>query len=379
MKECIIVLLLVGLLSTYQGKSQGCVAVRSNGTCGGMNGNGFNLLQGETQVFTAFRHFRSFRHFRGDHEESERVANGTEVVNLSNFLDIGASYGLTDRWFVTAVIPFVFHDRSSMYEHGGNPPNGLGQRHHTQSSGIGDIRLNMAYWLFAPGIHSFNYSVGVGVKLPTGNYHYTDLFYNQGSSRNENTEQVVDQAIQPGDGGTGWTLELQGFHQLSQRWNLSSNFFYMVNPKETNGILTRNGRSEFSCPDQYGARLGTAFIAGRGFSAYLGGRWEGVPAEDLIGGSAGFRRPGYAISAEPGIGYNSGPWSLFASAPLAVYRNRTQSYEDKQRTLTTGTYSHGDAAFADYLLSINVSYRFGMHAMPSHEVPSIQEAAGIHR
>ncbi|HEY5393165.1 MAG TPA: hypothetical protein VIJ57_13665 [Hanamia sp.] len=34
-------------------------------------------------------------------------------------------------------------------------------------------------------------------------------------------------------------------------------------------------------------------------------RWglEGIPVYDLIWGSEGFRRPGYIISAEPGITY----------------------------------------------------------------------------
>ena len=39
----------------------------------------------------------------------------------------------------------------------------------------------------------------------------------------------------------------------------------------------------------------------RGLTVTFGPRWEGVPAKDLIGGSLGFRRPGYAVSLAPGF------------------------------------------------------------------------------
>ena len=81
-------------------------------------------------------------------------------------------------------------------------------------------------------------------------------------------------------------------------------------------FLHETGRSEFSCPDQYAARLGVFYMFKvEGLSAYLGGRIEGVPATDLIGGSAGYRRPGYAVSVEPGIGYNFNRVSLNLTVP----------------------------------------------------------------
>ena len=97
----------------------------------------------------------------------------------------------------------------------------------------------------------------------------------------------------------------------------------------------------------------------QGLSAFAGGRIEGGPAKDLIGGSAGYRRPGYAISVEPGVSYVSGKFTFDFTVPIAVERNRIQSYEDIQRTEETGQYRHGDAAFADYLINAAVTYRFG--------------------
>jgi hypothetical protein len=330
--------------------SQGCVAIRGNSGCGSNFGTTLNLTKGEFNAQLGFRHFNSFRHFRGDVEETHRLEEGTEVINKSTFFDFGLSYGITDRLYANAIIPIVFHHRSSMYEHGGNPPNGLGDRHVTTSQGLSDIRLGLGYWLFDPASHDFNYSIGVGVKLPTGSYDYTDTFYNQGDNKDDNVDKVVDQSIQPGDGGLGFTLDLQGYHPISSQFGIGTNLYYLFNFQETNGVLTRNGSSEFSCPDQFAARIGGFYHTTQGLNFYLGGRLEGVPATNAIGGSAGYRRPGYAVSAEPGIGYFKNNFSVFASFPIALYRNRIRSYQDKERTQHTGVYRHGDAANAATLL-----------------------------
>lgn len=338
---------------------QGCVAIRGNSACGGNFGSTLNLGKGEFNAQMGFRYFKSFRHFRGDEEEVHRLEEGTEVINKSSFLDLALSYGISDRFYANVILPFVVHNRSSMYEHGGNPPNGLGDRNETSSRGLSDVRLGIGYWLFDPMKHDFNYSIGVGIKLPTGKYDYADTFYNQGEDKNEAVEKVVDQSIQPGDGGLGFTLDIQGYHPLSTHFGIATNLYYLFNFQETNGVLTRNGNSEFSCPDQFALRVGSFYNTMNGFNFYLGGRVEGVPSNDIFGSSAGYRRPGYAVSIEPGVGFFKNNYSIFANFPIALYRNRVQSFEDKERTQQTGVYRHGDAAFADYLISVGFSYRFG--------------------
>jgi len=69
-------------------------------------------------------------------------------------------------------------------------------------------------------------------------------------------------------------------------------------------------------------------------------------------GQAQSRRPGYAISVEPGLTFRRGHSALTVGVPVAVYRNRTRSYADK---ISGG---HGDAAFADYLLIVGYSRLF---------------------
>jgi hypothetical protein len=365
--SALIFLLISGSGQTW---SQGCVAIRS--VCGANSsaGSGAILMKGEFLLGFNNRYFESYKHFRGTVEETERVENGTQVINNSYFADLTLNYGFADRWFAAVTVPYVHHLRSSLYEHGGNS---LGDRRTTSASGLSDIRAGVGYWLFDPAKHPlFNYSVALGIKLPTGSYAATDEFYNQGSTKDSTWVRVVDQSIQPGDGGYGITLDIQGYHSLSKSFMLYTNLYYMSNPMEDNGVLTRSGSQYFSCPDQYAARLGLTWTTPvKGLAFGIGGRWEGVPSDDLVGSSAGYRRPGYVISADPTLTYTLKKFTFNLNLPVAVERNRVQSYQDKVDTENTGVYKIGDAAFADYVVNFSVLWKFGGtrsgHTPPAHD------------
>lgn len=346
--------------------SQGCVAIRSG--CAGTPGAGLILEKGQLQLSSNLRYFHSYKHFRGRHEESYRVKESSEVINDSYFADLIFSYGLSNRFAVNFVLPYVNHHRSSMYEHGGNPKADdptteadeywAGDRHTTSTQGLGDIRLSFSYWVFDPAkSQKGNLSVGLGVKAPSGSYRAKDQFYNQGSEKNQTITSGVDQSIQPGDGGTGVTLDVLGFYTLKPGITVSANLYYLSNPREKYTLEARGSLRDYSVPDQYAARVGASFMAPiHGFSFYAGGRLEGVPSSDLFGKDDGFRRPGYVISLEPGVAYSRNRLSANVSVPVAVERNRTKSYTDKKNG------SHGDAAFADYLINIGLTYRVGKKA-----------------
>jgi hypothetical protein len=207
--------------------------------------------------------------------------------------------------------------------------------------------------------------VGAGIKLPTGDYRYHDYFY-----KNDSTKILgpVDQSIQLGDGGTGFTAEYNAFYKINTSIGVYNNGFYLANPREHNGVSTArgaqpsstaiaNGSDVMSVPDQYMMRLGVNYTAGQ-FTLSGGMRLEGLPAKDLVGGSNGFRRPGYIISVEPVASYRFKKGLVYVSVPYAIARNRTQSVPDKLRTQLTGVYAHGDAAFADYSINVGFSTRF---------------------
>jgi hypothetical protein len=58
------------------------------------------------------------------------------------------------------------------------------------------------------------------------------------------------------------------------------------------------------------------------------------------------------VSIEPGLSYSSLKNTYFVSVPIATHRNRIKSANDWK------TGRHGDAAFADYLISVSVTHRF---------------------
>ena len=147
--------------------------------------------------------------------------------------------------------------------------------------------------------------------------------------------------------------------------SLYANAYYLLNPREQNGVSTARGGAPsaiavaygsdvMSVPDQFMARAGINYTQQR-FTFSAGARVEGVPARDLVGGSNGFRRPGYVISLEPVVAYKMKSSQLYLSVPYAVERNRIQSVPDKLRTQKTGVYSQGDAAFADYTVNFGIS------------------------
>ena len=109
-----------------------------------------------------------------------------------------------------------------------------------------------------------------------------------------------------------------------------------------------------SVADQYLYRGGFSHTVPkvRGLAMSFGTRMEGVPAHDVFGPSNGFRRPGYAISLDPGILYAHGDYTFALNGPWAVYRNRTRSVPDEQNGI------HGDAAFADFTILFSMSRRF---------------------
>ena len=146
--------------------AQGCVAIRQAGGCGATTA-GALLTRGQWQTSLNYRYFRSFRHFRGDHEEKNRVEMGTEVVNIAHIADFGLAYSLTNRTSFAINLPFIYYDRSSLYEHYGNSTNSNPEqkRFYTGARGIGDLRLTASYWLFNPEQHlNQNIALGLGLK-----------------------------------------------------------------------------------------------------------------------------------------------------------------------------------------------------------------------
>lgn len=363
MKKIFIISVLY-LSLAHQAQSQGCVAIRSTG--------GFctrdQAVQNDSSKWmlsVSNRYFKSFRHFVGTEEQKQRLEQGTEVINYSYTIDLTLIRNFKNGWSIALDVPVVSNARSSMYEHGGNS-GGEGARHYTRSFGIGDIRIAAYRWLLdQTKMPKGNIQVGLGLKLPTGDYRYQDFFI-----KNDSTKLLgpVDQSIQLGDGGTGFTTEINAYYNFTPHFGVYGNFYYLINPREHNGVSTARGGTSssdavkygttvMSVPDQFMIRAGASATFNK-FTFSAGVRDECQPSKDLIGGSLGFRRPGYIISIEPGLNYQFKKATVYAYVPFAVKRDRVQSVADKLKTEATGVYAKGDAAFADYLVNIGCTFKF---------------------
>lgn len=300
----------------------------------GAHGDHYNYLdKGDWQVGIAHRWLRSDRHFVGSEEQEHRQEQGSQVINNVNTFDLTATYAVNRRFTLSLSLPYVTASRSSLYEHDRT------NRHSMHANGLGDLRLVGSYWLFNPEkITNGNVAVGLGVKAPTGEYKETDWKFRPTGP----VLDYVDNSIQPGDGGWGIMVELQAYQKLYDNTFAYASGTYMITPEGQNDI----GNSIW---DAYVARVGVQYAIwpSQGLALSLGGRVEGVPPEDLVGDTEGRRRPGYAISIEPGISWGYNKVAVNVTAPVALYRNR-QNYMGRP----------GDAAFADYMILSSISYRF---------------------
>jgi hypothetical protein len=346
--------------------AQGCVAIRSTGGLCTMDAHPDSSVKNGAWLFNSnTRYFKSFRHFVGKMEQYQRIdVQHNNVINKVVTQDFSLTRIFNDRWSMALDIPFAVNSRSSVAR---TLPGGT--RYSTHSSGLGDIRATGYYWLFNPAkARKGNVQVGLGMKFATGSYNYQDYFLQPDGTR---LLGPVDQSIQLGDGGTGVSAEVNAYYNLSHKFGFYGNFFYLANPRDVNGTPRSSSAASAatiattgdvqSVPDQMLARAG-ASLAVKRFDFSVGGRYDLLPVKDLFGSSDGFRRPGRIFSAEPGVTYRFKNIAIYGFFPIAIIRDRTQSVPDIRATAaaasTTGAVSHGDAAFADYVVNIGLTVKF---------------------
>jgi hypothetical protein len=229
----------------------------------------------------------------------------------------------------------------------------------THSSGLGDVAVIAQGWLWNPRrAKRGNVSIGFGVQAPSGNDHVQNNLLTSPTATAP-TLTTVDYSIQPGSGGWGMIFQWQAFRDLGHNTTAYTSGNYLATQGGYNNVL-RNATAlnqpltaYNAIQDQYLMQAGIAhpISAIKGLTFTFGPRFEGVPARNLIGNDLGFRRPGYAVSLEPGFIYARGRNMIQASIGKAILRDRTVSVPDKM----LGT--HGDAAFADYVWLLSYSYR----------------------
>jgi len=298
-------------------------------------------------VGIGYRFQPSSRHFVGTVEQKQRELLHNQIQNTYHLLDFSVERQISRRWSLDASIPLLIGKRDL------TPSSSTKGIEYIRSAG--DMTIGARAWVFRPPTESGgNIAIGVNLKLPTGSYNATSRLVD---AKGQPVVVTNDQSIQAGDGRVGFSIDFQAFHPAPFGTMVYLSGVYLFNPAGNNGVSTFRkapGEEIMGVTDQYLVRGGVSHAVPwvRGLAVSFGGRWEGVPVRNVFGDSWGFRRPGYAISAEPGFLYARGSYIFSCSIPWAIERNRKISLADYQN------HSHGDAAFADYALILGVSRRF---------------------
>ena len=356
------ILLAAFILIVKNSHSQGCIMIRNISGFGQYNltDNGFSTTSWQLNINN--RYFKAFRDFKGTKDVGTPKQNRSIIK--SYLVDFSLSRFLNNGWSLNFSVPVSANSREASLEHGGSNTT----RHTTNSFGIGDIRLTAYKWLLAPTVKQRgNIQLGLGLKLPTGDYKYQDYFY-----RNDSTKilSAVNPSIQLGDGGTGIITELNLFYILNSKRTISlyGNFYYLINPREQNGATNTAGRvppridslaNSFivSVPDQYSLRAGLN-INVKDWAFSVGLRNEGTTVYDLFGGSKGFRKPGYNVSVEPGIVYKMKETTLYVYVPFILTREIKQNVPEKFKTQYTGVYTASTGGSGDYQVFLGMQFKF---------------------
>lgn len=358
--------LLVAACNQQKIEAQGCVVAHSVGEVGGPDSEGGYLAPGHFQFTLDYRHLYSFRHFVGSVPQEYRQQGNSEVRNRINLIDAGLAYQITPRFSVEGTMPVEFASRRYFIAPGslgpGSPANAIIGA--WGISGVGDVSFMGQGWIWDPSKDPrHNIQIGFGVQMPTGRDNIKNNLVEIPGTPAVNA--TADYSIQPGIGVWAIPISVEAFQALSKSTQVYFNGSYLITPSETNGVANASppgfpppaSQNAFvSAADEYLLQAGVGYMVAKvhGLTVTGGLRKEGVPAHDLIGGNEGFRRPGYAVSLEPGVLYSfkGGHDLLTANIDRAVYRNRIASVPDLQLG------QHGDAAFADWLWLASFQHRF---------------------
>lgn len=305
------------------------------------------MKKGEWQVGLAYRNLTADEWFVGRQVREDKAPFGNPLFLNINSLDFTVDYGASDRTRVSLTLPFSHGTHSRFYADG--------VRHEVSAGGLGDISVMANRWMFDPANQQKgNAELGVGIKSATGRNDITSDYYLPAGK----TTFFVDQSIQLGDGGWGVILQANGFRELFKNGYGYGSGSYLISPRNQTSVYQGQSgpysKVQVSVPDVYNARGGLSYVLSpaKGVAISLGGRIDGIPLRDLVGGSDGFRRPAIIGYIEPGVGFTRGRETVSVSVPVRAYANFRPSLIDRE----LGNSGGGD--LARKVLFANYQHRF---------------------
>ena len=337
------------LISITNVAGQGCIAIRNLTGFGQFVTPEYDEEPVKWMVNVNSRYFTSYEEFVGS--TNLHVPSEDRKVNHIFVMDVAFTRVLDNGWSITVDVPVTGASRAAWQEHENNPQDKT--KHTTHSFGLSDVRVALFKWLLDVSTYTRgNVQLGLGLKLPTGDYNFQDYFYKAEGK----VVLPVNQSIQLGDGGTGISFELNSFYTINKKFSLYGNAFYLFNPRDQNGTYsgTKNsansGGAVNSVPDAYTFRIGGNMTINK-LVLWAGGRMEGLPVHDVLGGSNGNRRPGQIISIEPGVNFTFKEVTVYGFFPFPVYRATKQSVPDKYDGLPS------PGGFSNYMIFIGTFFK----------------------
>lgn len=333
------------ILASSTIRAQGCEPIRFTSPINLGGAGSVYQPAHEWQLTAAYRRLISNEWFVGRDENSALAPGGVSPEFRIHTFVADVAYAFGDRYRVHVSVPFSSGKLSRIW-----PDNA---RHEQSATGIGDVTLMGEAWILKPRTHeNGNISLGLGVKMPTGNHKIGDQFYTPGGA----VDFPADQTIQPGDGGWALLLQTNAFRRFHERVTGYAFGSYMVSPKARSDVAFNPTSSTYwSVPDVYSARAGGAFsvLPEQGLTASLGARIDGIPRHDLIGGgdSDTIKRTSYVLFVDPGFSLTRGSGTFTVSVPYRLRVNRTKSLLEER---TDGLNAGG---FAKYLVFASYMHR----------------------
>ncbi len=313
------------------------------------------LQKGAWQANASMSQFQTNQEYEGTALRKSLIAAGNEVIEGSTALDLEASYGVSRQLDVTLDAPVTLNYHWSTVV--------AGTRYEDTARGLDDMTLSVHRWLFDCTKHTDqNISLGLGVRMPTGNANAQWPFPN--SLGQDITERAVFTGAQLGSGAWGLFPIIEGFKQFRyltifgtgsylfslRGQNNTYSFGAAINPNGPTAVPA-NIRYN-STPDSYFVHTGLAapipIPRVKGLSALFAGRIVGVPVHNVFGPTTGFRQPGFLVTVEPGVNLDTKLATYSFSVPLRVAQEVESSLGSPRAS-----------DFAQHLILVSVSFNLG--------------------
>ena len=244
-------------------------------------------------------------------------------MNIRNRFNFDVTYAFSPRWSLSLDVPVQFQTYNL---HRVVPASGstLPVPVNTGANGLGDIILRAGAWLLSDEHMKGNIFVSPGMEFPTGS---TDA-----RSPVCGRQVPVDISVQPGNGAWGIIPTVEAFRTF-RRFSVYGLATHLINinPRNTTGAQAFFGALSNpattmvnSGTDQYLALAGAALPLPRRFISVpptLTYRFSGVPVQDLMGASDGFRRPANLQYIAPGVDANFHGQTISLTVPIVTYIN----------------------------------------------------------